>query len=1262
MAKMQRLRSFVSTRALWGKYLEQERLAGRLQEVGLQALVLMAGGSVRAPSHSRQTSRGRTGGCLVCPNYPSDERWIWAKRAGTPGWEGGRSCEYKCAKSLPDAKQVQFEMQALAKLELNDTSLLALQSVVAAAKGSGDSAAAEAAAQLAQIPAAARQHQEKAANQVTQAEQRRNELVGKLVEAMSEVLAAMLELDVLQQENCMRYQLAAGLAARAKSIFEACTKERISVKWVAKTLREIQAKVMRHERRRGEDGKDAAESGQGIKKARFMGDTNGARPRGPDRQLPATGQREQRMDSGRLDEASAGAEWRRQVSSLGKPMRSTGSVQVFCGSCSQCDDAAQAFVEAGQVNTIAHLADKIGRRVFRDQLGDATVAILMVQSGAFAPVSCHVDCSIGLAGVSATKMGDLLRLARSLGAPLAILGDFICASDGIASPRWRGAMEAHIVAPTSADSTCTSGRGRIIVYMQCSDSERPFIRRLDAVRQVPWGPHLGLRLCRAARSGGARARAPRLARKNEVPTIAAQVADGGQAGSAGLQPIFEQCQGEGLTDMGMTARQHHLSDASAETMPAAVGDEDWKQAAKATQDLPVEEAPTWISRSLAFRAGPGDAGAPGRRFGQCAVAAEKAPADAQAAEQEQSGLRKAIAKVIAKTCQDVLAAQNPAEDGGRDDCRALGCAEGEADTWATTVREVRGRAEARARGAWRGTIAASGHWAGQALQGSMGEENRCPSKPGGGFSEVTILAAGGGAEGDLELGADLRAGARGDMLVNIVNDCEERLAWPRRLCRARRRLLRKRDGALAGEERPICLLPAVVRTWVRRAKREVGQRREEKAAFWGAAVAGSSALQWLSVAPAAPLALVAAERRGPNPTGNGGRRNERQAGQEAREFGEASALAPHGDAAQTSGELTGPPGRIDIDNEVAPTSASKSRRTTFAQRVVIAPWLVGERRAKDVEARSQTSIAARRRCGGVARFSAYLPGRKIMRQCRDLARLTQMAERLDCPPVELHTRALMHAAPRAARASGARWPPAPKCARQRAPGTWPRLRVVDLQIRAQGHASIAGHQLAAGAEAMGQLPIKSVLLATHPAIRDAAGQAASSHGLALARAAVAEDLGRDAALGKRAGAASRGAAAERWLARAGDEGPLFLRAARWWRRAARLYRASARTKQLRERAATGMASRDWPLAANVTRQVGQWVKLRGASADFQDHLRAGWRAVVWHLAKATKRGRWQAATGPAAALQLALEPFGWGAREANLWADHLGERRQFSDR
>eukprot|EP00959_Pyramimonas_sp_CCMP1952_P139475 2918646-Pyramimonas_sp.AAC.1 len=154
-------------------------------------------------------------------------------------------------------------------------------------------------------------------------------------------------------------------------------------------------------------------------------------------------------------------------------------------------------------------------------------------------------------------------------------------------------------------------------------------------------------------------------------------------------------------------------------------------------------------------------------------------------------------------------------------------------------------------------------------------------------------------------------------------------------------------------------------------------------------------------------------------------------------------------------------------------------------------------------------------------------------------------------------------------------------AHRTAPKAWPRQYVDDVQIRAEGACSIAGHQIATSAASIirsceaDRLPIsgKSALVASHPAVRDAVGATAAAMGLALTQADTMMDLGCDTTIGsrrRRATQAKRTSMARQRKNRA----KLFLRAARWRRRSASLCRTNIRAKQQCDQAVTGMTSHD----------------------------------------------------------------------------------------
>ncbi|CAK0881457.1 unnamed protein product, partial [Prorocentrum cordatum] len=894
------------------------------------------------------------------------------------------------------------------------------------------------------------------------------------------------------------------------------------------------------------------------------------------------------------------------------------------------------WLRRNDLNTFSHLPDKTGKGAFHDRLSDATVTLIRRRHGTFALIGCYLDCSIGLVGNSGAKLGNILRVTRSLGVPWIIVGDFNCAPDEMASSRWPQALKCKILAP-DADLTCASGKGRVLDYL--------------------------LRF--------------------ETPTVETQITKGIKRAQRDRQQ-YEKAVEEGLDDDEFANLQHLTSDTYTKKHHAFCADDAWTNAKDYAAHCQLGEPPPWVQSSLAYRANPDSAGSLGERYGYWAMAAEKTLADLcevkprnnarrgqpikyawtaatsllkhqrghqGAARRPEvnmwgtlqgrltelrnvclktngaSGQRAAIEHVIILTCQLIRDAQKLMEDDPSEDSRALRCAEAlvrgqrlpvpddEQDEWVTTVEAVRQRADSHNKKAWQETRSAVRHSTEQALQGSMGEGHRHLSKPERkDLSEVTIDPLDGHPEGDLQ---DLQAVMEGlrakadaanrnrrpceladldkavrqfkkttgrgtdqwspaelaalptparQELTDLINDCEATLSWPHQFYHMWYQLLRQNDSAVAGEGRPTGLFPILARAWGRLTKHEVGQWCDERAAFWDAAVTGSSALQAF---------IVAASR-------------------------------------------------------------------------------------DEAAARGQSAEAW---------ASLFLDFEKFYDSI-NLVKLTKKADALEYQPVELYLCTLMYVAPRVVRASGAYGAPLVPCnsivagcnhasnaarmmlydilelAHRTAPKTWPRQYVDDAQIRAHPD----------------QLPIsgKSALVASHPAVRDAVGATAAAMGLTLTQADIMKDLGCDTTIG---------------------------------RRPASLHRTNIRANQQHDQAATGMTPHDIvraraeaadmagitaghrctatvfilthgdkePWTANVTRQLREWVRMWRRNDDLRDHLREAWHRVQIHLNSATKRGRWMAATGPMAARQLSLEVLGWKGQEADQWTDHRGHMWQISD-
>jgi hypothetical protein len=59
---------------------------------------------------------------------------------------------------------------------------------------------------------------------------------------------------------------------------------------------------------------------------------------------------------------------------------------------------------------------------------------------------------------------------------------------------WLERNGAAIVLPEGAEATCRKGRGTLIDYAIMSKNLVPIVKRCQGVDEVPWAPHIGIRL------------------------------------------------------------------------------------------------------------------------------------------------------------------------------------------------------------------------------------------------------------------------------------------------------------------------------------------------------------------------------------------------------------------------------------------------------------------------------------------------------------------------------------------------------------------------------------------------------------------------------------------------------------------------------------------------------------------------------------------------------------------------------------------------
>ena len=87
--------------------------------------------------------------------------------------------------------------------------------------------------------------------------------------------------------------------------------------------------------------------------------------------------------------------------------------------------------------------------------------------------------------------------------PFILLADFNDTPLEVSNSRWPERVKAAVVPPGAAPYTCTSGHKRVLDFAIASECLLPLITSIETVMDVPWAPHLGIRvvlkrdICRA---------------------------------------------------------------------------------------------------------------------------------------------------------------------------------------------------------------------------------------------------------------------------------------------------------------------------------------------------------------------------------------------------------------------------------------------------------------------------------------------------------------------------------------------------------------------------------------------------------------------------------------------------------------------------------------------------------------------------------------------------------------------------------------------
>ena len=119
---------------------------------------------------------------------------------------------------------------------------------------------------------------------------------------------------------------------------------------------------------------------------------------------------------------------------------------------------------------------------------------LNLDGAAFVLVLAYFLDSIGLGGGNTARMLQIASFVTGLEVPWAVVADWNFNPEVLQASGWPRKLEAEVLQTARKAQTCSAGQGQTFDYALISKSFRPLVRGFAAVRQVPWAPHVGLRL------------------------------------------------------------------------------------------------------------------------------------------------------------------------------------------------------------------------------------------------------------------------------------------------------------------------------------------------------------------------------------------------------------------------------------------------------------------------------------------------------------------------------------------------------------------------------------------------------------------------------------------------------------------------------------------------------------------------------------------------------------------------------------------------
>ncbi len=133
--------------------------------------------------------------------------------------------------------------------------------------------------------------------------------------------------------------------------------------------------------------------------------------------------------------------------------------------------------------------ERTARRSAITKAPDLAMRVLNIMGGDILMIAGYAR-----GGESAQQIGVVAEATRAGALPFIWMADFNESPEDVSSRTWVRDLRATVVRPSNAEITCHQRGGSAVDFAVMSIEVANYVESLEAVEEVPWGPHVGLLL------------------------------------------------------------------------------------------------------------------------------------------------------------------------------------------------------------------------------------------------------------------------------------------------------------------------------------------------------------------------------------------------------------------------------------------------------------------------------------------------------------------------------------------------------------------------------------------------------------------------------------------------------------------------------------------------------------------------------------------------------------------------------------------------